>query len=51
MRQWFLRRRERSERIETEADELVRLLGDDAYSEARWREHTAGSRPVAKNGI
>ena len=41
MRRWLRRRRERIERIETEADELVRLLGDDAYSEARWREHTA----------
>ena len=28
MRRWLRRRRERSERIETEADELVRLLGD-----------------------
>ena len=43
MRRWWRRRRERVERIETEADELVRLLGDDAYSEARWREHTASS--------
>ena len=35
-------------RIETEADELVRLLGDDAYSEARWREHTASSSASAQ---
>jgi hypothetical protein len=42
------RRRERIERIETEADELVRLLGDDAYSEARWREHTASSSASAQ---
>jgi hypothetical protein len=48
MRRWLRRRRERSERIETEADELVRLLGDDAYSEARWREHTASSPASAK---
>ena len=48
MRRWLRRRRERSERIETEADELVRLLGDDAYSEARWREHTASSSASAQ---
>ena len=43
MRRWLRRRRERAERIEIEADELVRLFGADAYSEARWREHTASS--------
>jgi hypothetical protein len=48
MRRWWRRRRERSERIETEADELARLLGDDAYSEARWREHTASSPASAQ---
>ncbi len=48
MRRWLRRRRERSERIETEADELVRLLGDDAYAEARWREHTASSSATAR---
>ena len=48
MRRWLRRRRERSERIETEADELARLLGDDAYSEARWREHTASSPASAQ---
>ena len=48
MRRWLRRRRERIERIETEADELVRLLGDDAYSEARWREHTASSSASAQ---
>ena len=45
---WLRRRRERSERIETEADELARLLGDDAYSEARWREHTSSSSASAQ---
>ena len=45
---WLRRRRERVERIEAEADELVRLLGDDAYSEARWREHTASSSATAR---
>jgi hypothetical protein len=48
MRRWLRRRRARIERIETEADELVRLLGDDAYSEARWREHTASSSASAQ---
>ena len=48
MRRWLRRRRERIERIETEADELVRLLGDDAYSEARWREHSASSSATAQ---
>ena len=48
MRRWWRRRRERVERIETEADELARLLGDDAYSEARWREHTASSPASAQ---
>jgi hypothetical protein len=44
---WLRRRRERAERIETEADELVRNLGDDAYGEARWREQTASSDSMA----
>jgi hypothetical protein len=35
MRRWLRRRRERVERIEEEAGELVRLLGGDAYGEAR----------------
>ena len=48
MRRWLRRRRARIERIETEADELARLLGDDAYSEARWREHTASSPASAQ---
>ncbi len=45
---WLRRRRERVERNEAEADELVRLLGDDAYSEARWREHPASSSATAR---
>ncbi len=48
MRRWLRRRRERVERIEDEAGELVRLLGGDAYGEARWREQTASSRVMAK---
>ena len=48
MPRWWRRRRARIERIETEADELIRLLGDDAFSEARWREHTASSSASAQ---
>src|SRR5271166_5537150 len=48
MRRWLRRRWERVDRVEGEADELVRLLGDDAYSEARWREHTASSSAMAQ---
>ena len=48
MRAWLRERRERAERIEDEAGELIRLLGDDAYAEARWREHMASSRASAQ---
>jgi hypothetical protein len=48
MRAWLRQRRERAERIEDEADELIRLLGDDAYAEARRREHTASSSATAR---
>jgi tagatose-1,6-bisphosphate aldolase non-catalytic subunit AgaZ/GatZ len=48
MRGWLRRRRERAERIETEAEELIRLLGGDAYGEARWREQMASSRAMAQ---
>jgi hypothetical protein len=48
MRAWLRQRRERAERIEDEADELIRLLGDDAYAEARGREHTASSSATAR---
>jgi tagatose-1,6-bisphosphate aldolase non-catalytic subunit AgaZ/GatZ len=48
MRGWLRRRRERAERIETEAEELIRLLGGDAYGEARWREQMASSRMMAQ---
>jgi len=48
MRRWLRRRRERVERIEAEAEELIRLLGNDAYGEARWREQTASSRAMAQ---
>ena len=46
MRRWLRRQRERSERIETEADELV--VSPRAYSEARRREHTASSPASAQ---
>jgi hypothetical protein len=45
---WLRRRRERVQRIEAEAEELVRLLDADAYGEARWREQTASSRAMAQ---
>jgi hypothetical protein len=48
VRAWLRQRRERAERIEDEADELIRLLGDDAYAEARRREHTASSAGAAR---
>ena len=50
MRRWLRRRRERVERIEDEAGELIRLLGGDAYGEARWREQTASSDAMGGNG-
>jgi len=49
MRAWLRQRRERAERIEDEAGELIRLVGDDAYAEARWREHTASSSATAQD--
>jgi hypothetical protein len=48
MRRWLRRRREQVERIEDEAGELIRLFGDDAYAEVRWREHTASSSERAR---
>src|SRR5271157_1210464 len=48
MRRSSSRRRERVERIEDEAWELIRLLGVDSYGEARWREQTASSRIMAQ---
>ena len=48
MRRWLRRRREWADRVEGEADELVPSVSDDAYAEARWREHTASSRASAQ---
>jgi hypothetical protein len=40
-------RRERTERIEAEADALIDSIGRAAYSEARWREQTASCNFMA----
>jgi hypothetical protein len=44
---WPPNRRARLERIETEAEALIRDLGDGAYHEARRREHEASSDAIA----
>jgi hypothetical protein len=44
---WPPNRRARLERIEAEAEALIRDLGDGAYHEARRREHEASSDPIA----
>jgi hypothetical protein len=44
---WPPNRRARLERIETEAEGLIRDLGDGAYHEARRREHEASSDAIA----
>jgi hypothetical protein len=44
---WAPNRRARAERIEAEAEALIRDLGDGAYHEARRREHEASSDPIA----
>ncbi len=49
MLSWLARRRARIQRIEAEAEALVRNLGDWAYSEARRREHEASSDAIAKD--
>src|SRR5277367_4140083 len=46
---WAPGRRARMERIETEAESLIRDLGDGAYHEARRREHEASSDAIAKD--
>jgi hypothetical protein len=42
-------RRERTERIEAEANALIRHLGAGAYSAARRREHEASSDLIARH--
>lgn len=45
---WPWRRRQRAERIDAEADALMRSLGVGAYSAARRREHEASSDATAR---
>src|SRR3984957_18336158 len=49
MSTWAPSKRARSARIESEADGLIRDLGDRAYQEARRREHEASSDATAEN--
>ena len=49
MTTWAPSKRARSERIEAEADGLIRDLGDCAYQEARRREHEASSDEIAED--
>jgi hypothetical protein len=49
MAAWAPSKRARSERIEAEADALIRDLGDRAYQEARRREHEASSDAIAED--
>jgi hypothetical protein len=46
---WASRRRARLERIDAEAETLIRDLGDGAYHEARRREHEASSDAIAQD--
>jgi hypothetical protein len=48
MTTWAPSKRARSERIEAEADALIRDLEDRAYQEARRREHEASSDAIAE---
>jgi hypothetical protein len=47
MNTWAPSKRARNERIDSEADALIRDLGDRAYQEARRREHEASSDSIA----
>ena len=49
MSTWAPSRRARIERIEAEAETLIRDLGDQAYQEARRREHEASSEAIAED--
>ncbi len=49
MSTWAPSRRARIERIEAEAETLIRDLGDQAYQEARRREHEASSDAIAED--
>ena len=49
MSTWAPSRRVRTERIDAEAEGLIRDLGDQAYQEARRREHEASSDAIAED--
>ena len=49
MTTWAPSRRARIERMDAEADALIRDLGDRAYQEARRREHEASSDAIAED--
>ena len=49
MLSWLPSRRARIERIEAEAEALVRDLGESAYDEASRREHEASSDAIARD--
>ena len=49
MSTWAPSRRARMERIDAEAEALIRELGDRAYQEARRREHEASSDAIAED--
>jgi hypothetical protein len=49
MATWAPSKRARNERVEAEAEALIRDLGDQAYHEARRREHEASSDAIAED--
>jgi hypothetical protein len=49
MNTWAPSKRARNERIDAEAEALIRDLGDCAYQEARRREHEASSDAIAED--
>jgi hypothetical protein len=49
MNTWAPSKRARNERIDAEADALIRDLGDRAYQDARRREHEASSDAIAED--
>jgi hypothetical protein len=49
MLSWLPHRRARIERIDTEAEVLIRVFGEAAYGEARRREHEASSDEIARD--
>src|SRR5271154_6094423 len=49
MNTWAPSKRARNERIDAEADALIRDLDDQAYHEARRREHEASSDATAED--